>query len=1049
MDIKYYTSLDGVTLDLSNQSLVDLDTPPVSIGSNVYINDDGTHTFISAKKSVNSSYNGDVFVYVYNSSSKTWSYQTSFYNLVYNGSNLFQTHEGNSGANPANFGKVVKTNDNATIAYIGIPEFRTASKDCGAIAIVERSNTTWSFLHFITNETSGGSTILANQRFGSAIAVGDSSLFVGTSTSYSYANAGVFYYDISGTTYTKDHTFDIKPTNTSATANFGTGLACSSDGMRLFVASDYYAHEVDSTNYYTGDVHIFYYNSSISSWVLIQSCYDTIKNNVTGAAIANGSGIGKQLEINSTGSKLLISTNLTNLHGKYGMVFYLEYEINGSTESYAFKQYLRSPVSNTISKPFGESLAISSDGNYMAIGTLSKNINIYHYDNTSYWQENETVSQSIIDDISSSEYTDTTMLDNYANSLSLNSDGKLMVLGISNYRYNNPSTISGKVSGQAFVYYAKGLQTIASFNNLIHSYDVAITLAATSNSSTTAQYSDPNDPTNSGNSVYDFTNSSTIQITGIGTEMLLASFSEDNDYLATTKTVTVTGQPVDQNIIYTAAISTQGSIGIGQTSGLVYEVQNAETGNVSDLSGVLSIIGNSVTFNPITSEIEGVQVGSSIVTISQNGNMYHNSAVPVSITYNVQATWSSPYPTNYNGGFIPNENGLDFIDTVESSITSSPDLGTIAQNTSLGLTKRDIDENQRIYSIDTLNSQERFNDLKRTTFSRDTSTFEMSVQDVSGSVDYMTVSLRDSISQIAMFTKMSIENKTILLNLSNKTDFIQIEKYINTGGNEYATAGSDSQYVTIRIYHPYESCTLYHVDENENLLEVNTTNFPYSSIQRDVFNTSYWYVKMPFSYAVATTDTNSSNAGDDGDEGNANSTSDYVCFLQGTCITCLDTSTKTEIEVPIEEINVGMYVKTYKHGFIPVKMLGYRTVKNLNNHKREKNRLYKCIPSDYPSLYKDLYITGCHSILEDEVTDKQYDDSCQILGEFYLTDGKCRLMAMCDVRAKPYASNKDCVIWHICLDHTDKFMNYGIYANGLLVESCSENNIQKAEYILK
>ena len=38
MDYKYYPSLDGVTLDLSNQSLVDLTTPPVNIGKNVYIN---------------------------------------------------------------------------------------------------------------------------------------------------------------------------------------------------------------------------------------------------------------------------------------------------------------------------------------------------------------------------------------------------------------------------------------------------------------------------------------------------------------------------------------------------------------------------------------------------------------------------------------------------------------------------------------------------------------------------------------------------------------------------------------------------------------------------------------------------------------------------------------------------------------------------------------------------------------------------------------------------------------------------------------------------
>lgn len=54
---------------------------------------------------------------------------------------------------------------------------------------------------------------------------------------------------------------------------------------------------------------------------------------------------------------------------------------------------------------------------------------------------------------------------------------------------------------------------------------------------------------------------------------------------------------------------------------------------------------------------------------------------------------------------------------------------------------------------------------------------------------------------------------------------------------------------------------------------------------------------------------------------------------------------------------------------------------------------------------------------------------------------KYRLMAMCDSRTKPYADISESKIWHICLEHYDKEMNYGIYANGLLVESCCERNI--------
>ena len=66
-----------------------------------------------------------------------------------------------------------------------------------------------------------------------------------------------------------------------------------------------------------------------------------------------------------------------------------------------------------------------------------------------------------------------------------------------------------------------------------------------------------------------------------------------------------------------------------------------------------------------------------------------------------------------------------------------------------------------------------------------------------------------------------------------------------------------------------------------------------------------------------------------------------------------------------------------------------------------------------------------------------------------MTDDKYRLLTMYDTRAKPYTTKGDHKVWHICLDHYDPEMNYGIYANGLLVESCSERNIKLAKHILK
>jgi hypothetical protein len=169
---------------------------------------------------------------------------------------------------------------------------------------------------------------------------------------------------------------------------------------------------------------------------------------------------------------------------------------------------------------------------------------------------------------------------------------------------------------------------------------------------------------------------------------------------------------------------------------------------------------------------------------------------------------------------------------------------------------------------------------------------------------------------------------------------------------------------------------------------------------------------------------------------------DVVCFLEGTQITCLDDETAEEIQIQIEDITPGTLVKTYLHGFIPVDCINYKMIENPTDTKRVKNRLYKCSPEKYPSLKKDLIMTGTHAILEDTLSDQQKDITLKELGKVFVTDEKYRLMAMADERAVPYVTKtKQSKVWHMCLEHEDYEMNYGIYANGLLVESCSKRNM--------
>lgn len=160
------------------------------------------------------------------------------------------------------------------------------------------------------------------------------------------------------------------------------------------------------------------------------------------------------------------------------------------------------------------------------------------------------------------------------------------------------------------------------------------------------------------------------------------------------------------------------------------------------------------------------------------------------------------------------------------------------------------------------------------------------------------------------------------------------------------------------------------------------------------------------------------------------------CFLEGSTILCQVDGVETY--VPVEQLKKGTLVKTSLDGYKPVVLLGKGTIENPENNERTENRLYKCSTTNYPQLKDDLYITGCHSILEYPITEKQKEDTIKHLGRLFITDKKYRLMACVDERAEPWNSKGEFTIWHFALENNDEGMNYGVYANGgLLVETCS------------
>jgi hypothetical protein len=109
-----------------------------------------------------------------------------------------------------------------------------------------------------------------------------------------------------------------------------------------------------------------------------------------------------------------------------------------------------------------------------------------------------------------------------------------------------------------------------------------------------------------------------------------------------------------------------------------------------------------------------------------------------------------------------------------------------------------------------------------------------------------------------------------------------------------------------------------------------------------------------------------------------------------------------------------------------------------NNSNKLKDRLFIYTNSEYSEIIEDLIITGGHSLLVDEFKKDEKEKTEELFREILLTDNKYLLPACIDTKSKLYEKEGIFDVYHIALDNDNDYLNYGIYANGLLVESCSK-----------
>ena len=164
---------------------------------------------------------------------------------------------------------------------------------------------------------------------------------------------------------------------------------------------------------------------------------------------------------------------------------------------------------------------------------------------------------------------------------------------------------------------------------------------------------------------------------------------------------------------------------------------------------------------------------------------------------------------------------------------------------------------------------------------------------------------------------------------------------------------------------------------------------------------------------------------------------DPICFNEGTKILCFNKNLQEEY-ISIENLKKGDLVKTYKHGYRRIDLIGKNVM--VNNPDNSKKCMYKMVKTDKNCLLEDLIITGGHSILVDDP--KLLDKRRKIKK----VDDKYLLLSSISKDFIKLTNNNLYTYWHLTLETDDDNQRFGIWANGLLTETTYKNSFIKHNF---
>ena len=143
------------------------------------------------------------------------------------------------------------------------------------------------------------------------------------------------------------------------------------------------------------------------------------------------------------------------------------------------------------------------------------------------------------------------------------------------------------------------------------------------------------------------------------------------------------------------------------------------------------------------------------------------------------------------------------------------------------------------------------------------------------------------------------------------------------------------------------------------------------------------------------------------------------CFVKGTKILVNDEFKN------IEDLKIGEYVKTLGGGQKKIKYIHYRKYKNNIN---DINQIYQM---------GDIFLTGGHSILVDEITPELEKNMKQYTGKINQIHGKYLVFASLLPISEKMANDREYELYHIVLENENPNGQYGIFLENFISETMS------------